>query len=200
MQGGDAQNYPEKDDPIEQEAARFLLSDFSSEKGHNASGEEHLHAGPMIRGIADLERLHTWIDVAKEHSERVAKADRDALRQRLRELTVDETVEFERASEMSVDAEPEAAVADGGAVVEEDSDEEPDGSDGRWQIGADQEAMTYADEAEKQSKKNEKRRTVWDLVTTVEEAEEALDREYAKDVVPIHLTELLEERLEELQG
>ncbi|MFW5968834.1 MAG: hypothetical protein ACOCV2_15015, partial [Persicimonas sp.] len=108
MQGGTAQNYPEKDDPVEQEAVRFLFSDFTSEKGHNASDDEHLHAGPVIRGITDEERLHTWIEVAKAHPERVAKADRDALRQRLRELTVDEPVAFEPASEIG---DTEAAVA-----------------------------------------------------------------------------------------
>lgn len=202
MQGGDAQNYPEFEDPVEQEAARFLFSDFTSEKGHNASEETHLHAGPVIRGITDESRLHTWIEFAKEHSDRVAKADRDALRQRLRELSVDEDVEFERASEIPVEAEPEPAVADGGAVVEESGAEvEATSETGKqWAIGDHQEAMEYADEAAFESKKNEKRRVVQDLIDTVEEAEAALDREYEKDVVPTHLTELLEERLAELRG
>lgn len=200
MRGSNAQNYSDKDDPVEQEAARFLLSNFTSEKGHNASDDEHLHAGPVIREITGKDRLHTWIDVAKEHSERVAKADRDALRQRLRELSVDEDVAFGRASEMSVDAESDTAVADGGAVVEEDS--EPNSgvsSSGDWEIGPDQEAMEYEDEAEKQLMKNKKRRTVQDLVNTVDEAESALETQYAKDVVPLHTVELLEERLEELE-
>lgn len=179
-----------------QEAARFLFSDFTSEKGHNASDEDHLHAGPVIRGITDMDRLEAWIEVKKDHPQRVAKADREALKQRVRELSVDAEIEFERASEIkapSTDAEPEPAVADGGAVIEEDVD------DGR-ELGPDQEWQEYADEAAFQSAKNDKRRTVWDLITTVEEAEDALEREFAKDVVPRHTVELLEERTEGLRG
>jgi len=95
MRPSASRDYPEYDDGEKQEAARFLLSDFTSEKGHNASDDEHLHARPIIRGIADEDRLTTWIEVAKEHADRVAKVDRDELRQRLRELTVDEPVAFQ---------------------------------------------------------------------------------------------------------
>lgn len=197
-----SRRYPHSDDPVEQEAARFLLSDFTSEKGHDASDDDHLHARPVIQGIDDKARLHTWIEIAKEYPGRVAKADRDALRQRLRELSVDEDVEFTRAVKMDGDSSPADAVADGGAVVEAKSadDGSDDDGDGEWEIGPDQAAMEYEDEAAFQSKQDDKQRVVQDLVTTVEEAEAALDREYSKDVVPIHLTDLLQDRLAELRG
>ena len=198
-----ARDYPEYEDEEKQEAARFLCSEFENVDGRVTT--EDFHAVPMIDGITDIERLNKWTEVKKDLGSRVEKADREALRRRRRELTVEEDVEFTPASETEAGAD---AVADGGAVVDEADADEGEESDAPndgvspnddWEIGPDQEPMEYADEAEKQSKKNEKRRTVWDLVNTVEEAEDALDRQYRKDVVPIHTVELLEERLEELQ-
>lgn len=177
MQGGVAQRYPQFDDDTEQEAARFLACD--------------LDARPVIRGIGDLDRLNAWTEVAKELD--ITGPERRALRQRRQALNKTEAdVEFTPATET-------AAVADGGAIIDaDDGQEADDGSE--WEIGPSQEEMEYADEAEFQSQKNGKRRVVWDLVNSVEEAEAALDREYSKDVVSLHLTELLEERLEELRS
>lgn len=181
-------NFPEFENPDKQEAARFLCTDID--------------ARPVIRGIHDPERLKAWTYVAKELD--ITGQQRRALRQRWQSLQRDEAddeVAFEPASEIEADAQSEAAVADGGAVVEADDEANTcvSQSDG-WEIGPDQEAMTYEDEAEFQSKKNDKRRTVEDLVETVDDAESALDTQYQKDVVPIHTVELLEERLEELRG
>ncbi|NHX37846.1 MULTISPECIES: hypothetical protein [Halolamina] len=182
MRASNTRNYSEYENDEKQEAARFLGSDF----------EDY---APIIRGIEDLDRLNAWTEVAKDLDCHEARRKLRLCRQALHRDAVDD-VAFTPASET-------AAVADGGAVVAEESGSEVESAadaDDDWEIGPNQEPMAYEDEAAFESAKNEKRRTVWDLMTMVEEAEEALDREYAKDVVPLHLTELLEERLEELQG
>jgi len=188
MRPSASRDYPEYDDEEKQEAARFLLSDFTSEKGHNASDDEHLHARPIIRGIADEDRLTTWIEVAKEHADRVAKVDRDELRQRLRELTVDEPVAFQRASEIDAGAEP--AVADGGAVAEDSDDEQTHDED-------DQDVMTYEDPAERESKYQDAY-SIAKRHTDPESVREALQDEFDRDTRRPHVVDALEDRLQEV--
>jgi len=164
------------DTDAKQEAARFLTSSMD--------------ARPMIRGIDDEQRLADWEAVAEQLD--LESRQKRALRQRREAMTgdgVDADQAFTAASEM------ETAVADGGAVVEE----EPEEDDGQ-ELAPHQEWMEYQDEAEFESEKNDQRRTVQDLITTVDGAEEALDKQFAKDVVPRHTVELLEERLEVLDG
>jgi len=105
MRPSASRDYPEYDDGEKQEAARFLCSDFTSEKGHNASDQDHLHAQPIIDGIVDIERLNKWTEVKKDLGSRVQKDDREALKRRRRELTVDEPVAFQAASEIDAGAE-----------------------------------------------------------------------------------------------
>jgi len=188
MRPSASQDYPEYEDAEKQEAARFLCADFDS-------------YAEIIRGITDPDRLDAWTDVAKELDKDEdnnidCSEARHHLRKRRRALQavdVDADDAFTAASEIDTDS----AVADGGAVVEEASDENAEG-DGRYELDDDQEWAEYDDEAAFESAKNDQRRTVWDLVTTVEEAEEALEKQLAKDVVPRHTVELLEERLEDL--
>jgi len=205
MQGGDAQRYPFYEDDDKQEAARFLCSDFTSEKGHDASEEDHLHAQPIIDGIVDIERLNKWTEVKKDLGSRVQKADREALRRQRRELTADADVEFQPASEIDTNAEAEAPVADGGTVVEDDKSaaevESATDTDCGWEIGPDQERMEYTDEAEFESQKNDWRGFVFsETYDTVKAVEEQLDEVFQRDVVRPHVVELLQERLEELKA
>lgn len=200
MQGGDGQNYPQYDDPDKQEAARFLCSDFTSVHGHEP--DDHLHAKPVIRAIDDLERLSAWTEVAKEH--RITGPDRRALRKRHQALNgIDEPAEevFDSGSELtepSVDAEPEPAVADGGAEL--GTVEEANNNVSR-EISDDQERLEYEDDAQFESMKNDLRGFVFsEQYDTIEAVEEALDDEFQRDVVRPHLVELIKERLEQLRG
>jgi len=61
--------------------------------------------------------------------------------------------------------------------------------------------MEYADDADYESRKADKRGFVFsETYDSVEAVEEALDQEYSRDEVRPHIVELLEERLEDLQG
>lgn len=180
MRASNAQNYPEYEDETKQEAARFLVCDID--------------ARPVIRGIEDIDRLDAWTTVAKALD--VEGRQRRALRQRWQALnTADEEIAFERASEIDTDAE--AAVADGGAVVEDDASGETAGD---RELGPDQEQMAYADEAEFESRKNEWRGFVFsETYDTVEAVKDQLDEEFQRDQVRPHVVELLQERLEDLE-
>lgn len=170
MRGGVAQRYPQFDDENEQEAARFLATDID--------------ARPVIRGIEDISRLNAWTEVAKELD--ITGPERRALRQRRQALNnVDEQVEFTPASETDAG---EAAVADGGAVVEENSVEEPDDS---------QDVLEYEDAAERESQYQDAY-SVTKMYDDADAVREKLQEEFDRDERRPHVVDALEERLSEV--
>lgn len=184
MRGRQGQNYPQFDDDHEQEAARFLAVDMD--------------ARPVIRAIDDLDRLNAWTEVAKDLQ--VTGPERKLLRERRQALQSRESdvdvEEFEPASEIepTVDAVP---AADGGATV---GTAEDAADSVTREIGADQEQVEYADDADFESQKNDLRGFVFsEQYDTVDAVEEAIDDEFQRDTVRPHVVELLEERLEGLE-
>jgi hypothetical protein len=159
-----------------------------------------MDARPVIRGIEDRERLDAWTEVAKDIN--AEGRQRRALRQRRQAFNGDDVdvEEFQPASEIepAVDADPEPAVADGGAQLGTVTKANESVS---REIGDDQERMEYADDAMFESKKNDMRGFVFsNEYDTIEAVEEALDDEFQRDTVRPHIVELLEERLAALRG
>lgn len=161
------------DTDAKQEAARFLTGSMD--------------ARPMIRGIEDEQRLADWEAVADQLD--LESRQERAIRQRREAMTGDDvevSEAFTPASEM------ETAVADGGAVVEEDDDVDDE-------LDEDQEWMEYEDAAERQSKKRDAA-SVAKYIETADEVREKISEEYDRDVVRPHVFDALEERLEVLDA
>lgn len=176
MMGGDAQNYPQYKHDDKQEAARFLASDFSS-------------YDEIINGMVSIKRVDAWQQVVerfdpeqnKEH-----KVVKIALQERREYLVELRDTEFSQASQLKVrefGAKPnQSAVTDGGAVAESDM---PDDRDG------------YEDAADFESKRQKayQKSKTW---KTLEQVQDALQEEFARDARRPHVVDALEERLQEV--
>lgn len=178
-----AQNYPEYAATHKQEAARVLDSDFDTD-------------GEIIRGMTDLDRLNAWTEVAKDLD---AKTVRRQLRLRRQALTNrDVDVEFEPASEIdspSVEAASEPAVADGGAVVEDESEAASESSID--DNDDEQTVMEYADAAHRESKYQDAL-SIARTYTEPSEIQDKLQEEWRRNERRPHIVDALEDRLSEV--
>lgn len=181
MLGTQGHDYPQFEDEDKQEAARFLGSDFD-------------RYDEIIRGIDDLDRLNAWTEVAKELDCTEARRELRLRRKALKRDDVEEPVQFERASETDAGA---AAVADGGAVVDEDSNDSEAEELSDSDSGDEQSVMEYDDPADRESK-YEDAMSVARTYTEPDEVREKLQEEWSRDERRPHVVDALEDRLSEV--
>lgn len=155
---------------------------------HLPSSEESIEL--MLNGMHDPKRLDVWMEVAREidvsHQKmRMLREHRTTLNEKY-----DDSEDFQRASEID---EPTQAVADGGAEVVEDEE------DDEWEPSNDQEVVGY-DSQQRESLKQDVLSLLRENVDDADVLREKLEAERDSDRVRPHALDALEERLAEVEA
>lgn len=150
---------------------------------------------PMLNGMVSTQRLEAYFEVAEEigvdeEQWQLLRDHRDYLEER-NNVDVDFTASYDDVGP-SVDDETETAVADGGAVVEQEGDEDD------WEPREDQEVLQYESQQRESLKQS-----VLSLLSDIDDADalrEKLENERNSDRVRPHAIDALEERIEEVEA